>query len=519
MGRILLCTALSISKIPVVSQIVSQRRIYKEDRQRRHAHTIFWRGRKIGNHNTHRHNFYLRGKGVCYLAPRPRDRRYIRKLWTGIKNERILEYRITTNPSAEGERIRSMKQYTTSQVEKIVRNEVTLSLEDLLRAGARKMLQAALEFEVETYIESFKDEKDVGGRREVVRNGSHKPRELLTGVGKIPIRQPRVLDRRFGQQFTSAILPKYMRRAPSIDALIPALYLKGVSTSSFPEALSAILGENAPGLSPGNIVRLKQIWDEEYQGWKHRDLSEKHYVYIWADGIYFNVRLEPDRPCMLVIIGATKDGRKELLAIEDGHRESKLSWQGVLRDLKKRGLKEAPALAIGDGSLGFWAALEEEFSITRHQRCWVHKTANVLDNLPKSVQAQAKTRIHEMYLSPTKEDALKAYDDFIALYQAKYPKACECLEKDKDVLFTFYDFPAAHWRHIRTTNPIESTFGTVRHRTRQTKGCGSRNATLMMVYKLASEAEKNWQRLHSHKLVELVVQGVEFEDGEIKKAA
>ncbi len=412
-----------------------------------------------------------------------------------------------------------MKQYTTSQVEKIVRNEVTLSLEDLLRAGARKMLQAALEFEVETYIESFKDEKDVGGRREVVRNGSHKPRELLTGVGKIPIRQPRVLDRRFGQQFTSAILPKYMRRAPSIDALIPALYLKGVSTSSFPEALSAILGENAPGLSPGNIVRLKQIWDEEYQGWKHRDLSEKHYVYIWADGIYFNVRLEPDRPCMLVIIGATKDGRKELLAIEDGHRESKLSWQGVLRDLKKRGLKEAPALAIGDGSLGFWAALEEEFSITRHQRCWVHKTANVLDNLPKSVQAQAKTRIHEMYLSPTKEDALKAYDDFIALYQAKYPKACECLEKDKDVLFTFYDFPAAHWRHIRTTNPIESTFGTVRHRTRQTKGCGSRNATLMMVYKLASEAEKNWQRLHSHKLVELVVQGVEFEDGEIKKAA
>ena len=451
-----------------------------------------------------------------------------------------------------------MTQYTPSEVEKIVKDEVTLSLEELLRAGARRMLQAALEFEVETYIESFKDEKGEAGRRQVVRNGSHKPRELITclrathrqaGVGKIPIRQPRVHDQREEQAFTSAILPKYLRRAPSIDALIPALYLKGVSTSSFPEALEAILGENAPGLSPANIVRLKQtclcvsarrqVWDEEYQGWKHRDLSDKHYVpacacphadrYIWADGIYFNVRLQPDRPCILALIGATKDGRKELIAIEDGHRESKLSWQGVLRDLKRRGLKEAPALAIGDGGLGFWVALEEEFPATKHQRCWVHKTANVLDKLPKSVQAQAKGRIHQMYLSPTKEDALEAYEDFISLFEAKYPKACECLEKDKDVLFTFYDFPAAHWRHIRpacavgtadrSTNPIESTFGTVRHRTRQTKGCGSRNATLMMVYKLATQAEKNWQRLHSSKLIELVVQGVQFEDGEIKIAA
>ena len=425
----------------------------------------------------------------------------------------------TQNPSAEGERIRSMTQYTPSEVEKIVKDEVTLSLEELLRAGARRMLQAALEFEVETYIESFQDEKDDQGHRQVVRNGSHKPRELITGVGQIPIRQPRVHDRREGKAFTSAILPKYMRRAPSIDALIPALYLKGVSTSSFPEALEAILGENAPGLSPANIVRLKQIWDKEYQGWKHRDLSGKHYVYIWADGIYFNVRLEPDRPCMLVIIGATQDGRKELLAIEDGHRESKLSWQGVLKDLKRRGLTTIPALAIGDGNLGLWVALEEEFPTTKHQRCWVHKTANVLDKLPKTVQAQAKGRIHQMYLSPTREDALEAYEDFISLFEAKYPKACECLEKDKDVLFTFYDFPAAHWRHIRSTNPIESTFGTVRHRTRQTKGCGSRVATLMMVYKLARQAQKNWQRLHSSKLIELVVQGVQFQDGEIKKAA
>jgi len=412
-----------------------------------------------------------------------------------------------------------MKQYTPSDVEKLIKEEVEVSLEALLRAGARKMLQVALEFEVETYIESIKDEKDEQGRRQVVRNGSYKPRALITGVGPIPIRQPRVLDRREGASFTSAILPKYMRRAPSIDALIPALYLKGVSTSSFPEALTAILGEQAPGLSPANIVRLKQIWEEEYEAWKHRDLSGKHYVYIWADGIYFNVRLEPDRPCLLVIIGATRDGRKELLAIEDGHRESKLSWQGVLKDLKRRGLTPVPAVAIGDGNLGLWAALEEEFPTTKHQRCWVHKTANVLDKLPKVVQSEAKTRLHEMYLAPTKADALHAYEDFITLYEAKYPKACECLKKDKEGLFTFYDFPAAHWRHLRTTNPIESTFGTVRHRTRQTKGCGSRKATLMMVYKLASEAEKNWQRLHGSKLVELVVHGVEFEDGEIKKAA
>ena len=239
-----------------------------------------------------------------------------------------------------------MRQYTASEVETIVEDEATLSLEALLRTGARRMLQAALEFEVAAYVKSLQDEKDEQGHRQVVRNSSHKPRELITGVGHIPIRQPRVHDRRERKAFSSAILPRYMRRAPSIDALIPALYLKGVSTSSFPEALSAILGENAVGLSPANIVRLKQIWDEEYREWKHRDLSDKHYVYVWADSIYFQVRLEPDRPCVLVIIGATKDGRKELLAIEDGHRESKLSWEGVLTDLKRRGLKEAPALAI-----------------------------------------------------------------------------------------------------------------------------------------------------------------------------
>ena len=422
-------------------------------------------------------------------------------------------------PSDEGERIRSMRQYTASEVETIVKDEVPLSLEALIRVGARRMLQAALEFEVDAYVENLQDERDEQGHRQVVKNGAHKPRDLLTGMGPVPIRQPRVHDRREGKAFRSAILPRYMRRAPSIDALIPALYLKGVSTSSFPEALAAILGEQAPGLSPANVVRLKQIWEQEYQAWRHRDLSDKHYVYVWADGIYFQVRLEPDRPCVLVIIGATKDGRKELLAIEDGHRESKLSWQNVLTDLKRRGLKEAPALAIGDGGLGFWAALEEVFPQTQHQRCWVHKSANVLDNLPKTIQAQAKARLHQMYLSPTRQDALGAYEDFLSLYEPKYPKACACLEKDKDVMFTFYDFPAAHWRHLRSTNPIESTFSTVRHRTRQTKGCGSRNATMMMVYKLADQAQKHWHRLHGHKLIELVVQGVEFQDGDVKAAA
>jgi len=408
-----------------------------------------------------------------------------------------------------------VKEYTLLEVEGIVKDELSTSLEGLLRQGARKMLQSALETEVSEYIARCQNELDEQGHRQVVRNGFHKPRKLTTGIGKVPIRQPRVQDRRKDQTFTSAILPKYARRAPSIDTLIPTLYLKGISTSSFPEALEAILGKDAPGLSSANIVRL----NEERKGWDKRDLRDKHYVYFWVDGIYFNVRLEPDRPCLLVIIGATADGKKELVAISDGHRESKLSWQTVLSDLKSRGLKNAPAVAVGDGALGFWAALEEEFSTTKHQRCWVHKTANVLDKLPKKLQKDAKGLLHQMYLSATKDDALSVYDRFLNLYQDKYPKACECLEKDKEVLFTFYDFPAIHWLHLRTTNPIESTFATVRHRTRQTKGCGSRNATLSMVYKLAIEAQKTWLRLRGYRMVQLVLQGVKFVDGEILKAA
>jgi transposase-like protein len=283
------------------------------------------------------------------------------------------------------------------------------------------------------------------------------------------------------------------------------------------EALEAILGPNASGLSAANVVRLKEGWAQEYGEWQKRDLSKKNYVYIWADGIYFNVRLDSDRPCILVVMGALEDGSKELIAIHDGHRESKLSWKELLQDMKKRGLKSPPKLAVGDGALGFWAALEEVFSSTKEQRCWVHKTANVLDKMAKKVQGHAKNLIHEMYMAPTREDGLNALESFIDLYQAKYPKACECLVKDKEVLFAFYDFPAEHWSHIRSTNPIESTFATVRHRTRQTKGCGSRKATMMMVFKLAEQAQKHWRKLNGYKLIPKVIEGVKFTNGEIEK--
>ncbi|NKB72633.1 MAG: IS256 family transposase [Candidatus Latescibacteria bacterium] len=404
-----------------------------------------------------------------------------------------------------------MAEYTPPTVHHLIQDELDQNLEGVLREGARKMLTAALEMEVDAYIERCKEQRDEAGHRQVVRNGHHPARDVVTGVGKIPIHQPRVHDRRSDHHFTSAILPPYLRRTSSIDALIPALYLKGVSTSQCPEALSAILGEGVSGLSSANIVRLQAIWE--------RDLTGKHYVYIWVDGIYFKVRLAADRPCVLVVIGATQDGRKELIALEDGQRESKRSWQAVLQDLKARGLTQAPAVAIGDGGLGFWAALREDYPATKAQRCWVHKTANALDKLPNSQQPKAKELIHQIYGADTKEEALGQYDRFIALYEAKYPKSCHCLQKDKDALFTFYDFPAHHWRHLRTTNPIESTFATVRHRTRQTKGCGSRKATLMMVYKLATEAEKKWQRLHGYKWLEKVIEGVEFVDGVMKKAA
>lgn len=388
------------------------------------------------------------------------------------------------------------------------------ALEAVLKEGAQKLLQQAIENEVEEYLQRNKNFRQPDNRQMVTRNGYQPEREIQTGLGGIGIKRPRVRDRREGCRFTSAILPPYARRTPSIENVIPTLYLKGISTNDFSEALEAILGENAQGLSPANIVRLKKSWEAEYKEWSKRDLSKKRYVYMWADGIYFNIRLDKDRPCLLVIIGALEDGSKELVAIHDGHRESKLSWMEVIRSLKDRGLEHDPSLAIGDGALGFWAALEEEWPNTRQQRCWVHKTANVLDKMPKSVQGHAKTKIHEIYMAESKKQAQKALDSFIELYGAKYPKACECLKKDRNVLLAFYDFPAQHWMHIRTTNPIESTFATIRHRTRQTKGCGSRSTTLSMVFKLAMSAEKRWKRLHGYKLIDKVVRGVKFRDGE-----
>ena len=385
--------------------------------------------------------------------------------------------------------------------------------EQLLQEGARKLLQAAIENEIIEYIQFHQDRRDEDGQRLVVRNGHLPEREIVSGVGPIKVRQPRVRHRD-GGQYSSAILPKYMRRTPSVDALIPALYLKGISTGDFSEALAAILGEQASGLSATNIVRLKAGWEDDYKLWCQRDLSQKRYVYWWADGIYFNVRLDEERSCVLVLIGATEDGNKELLAVVDGYRESAQSWRELLGQLKRMGLSSAPKLAIGDGSLGFWVALQEEYGQVAQQRCWVHKTANILDKMPKSVQGKAKQLIHEMYLAPTRKAALAAYDQFISSYQVKFPKACECLQKDKAVLFTFYDFPAQHWSHLRTTNPIESTFATVRLRTQRTKGSGSRMATLTMVFKLGMEAQKHWRRLNGPELVVKVITGVKFVDGE-----
>lgn len=387
------------------------------------------------------------------------------------------------------------------------------TLEAVLREGAQKLLQLALQNEVDEFIELYEQRRTNGGGKSVKRNGYLPGRNIQTGIGLLKVRQPRIR----GKKFSSAILPPYMRRIPSLESLVPALYLKGISTGNMQEALCAILGERAKGLSSTNIVRMKESWEREYEEWKKRDLSKKRYVYIWADGIYFNVRLSDDRPCLLVIIGALEDGTKELIAIHDGHRESKLSWKEVLLDLKKRGLDIPPLLAIADGALGFWSALEEIFPTTRHQRCWVHKTANILDKMPKSLQESAKRAIHNMYQAPTKREALDALDTFLTLYEAKYPKAAACLIKDKDHLFTFYDFPAVHWQHIRSTNPIESTFATVRHRTRQTKGCGSIRATLSMVFQLAREAQKCWRKLRGYHVIPRLISGAIFRDGEETK--
>jgi putative transposase len=423
------------------------------------------------------------------------------------------------NPLGKGEEGYAMKNDEPVVRENQAEESKRSLLEEIIREGARKLLQAAVEQEVSAYIEMFKELKDENGRRLVVRHGFLPERGLLTGIGPLSIKQPRVRDKREGKSFTSAILPRYMRRVPSLDNLIPVLYLKGISTGDFTEALETILGENAKGLSASTVVRLKKQWEQDFRQWTRRDLAGARYVYFWADGIHFNVRLEDTeskRQCILVIIGARADGTKELVAVLDGYRESKLSWMELLSSLKERGLSQGPKLAIGDGALGFWAALREAYPECEEQRCWVHKTANILDKMPKSVQPKAKQRIHDIYLAPTKEQALVAYNSFLSLYNKKFPEACECLSKDKDVLFTFYNFPAEHWIHIRTTNPIESTFATVRLRTEKTKGCGTRLATLTMVFKLVLETQKTWKRIKGYRLIPKVLDGETFVDGELQ---
>jgi putative transposase len=387
---------------------------------------------------------------------------------------------------------------------------------EILRQGAQRMLAQAIQQEVDEWIGERAGLRDAAGRHQVVRNGYLPERSIATGIGPVEVRQPRVRDRRPGDQaerFTSKILPPYLRKTKSIEELIPWLYLKGVSTGDFSEALAALLGEEAKGLSASTITRLKNVWEEEYGQWKGRSLADREYVYVWADGVYFNVRLEEDRQCILVLMGATKDGKKELIAIADGYRESEQSWKALLLDVKSRGVKVDPKLATGDGALGFWKALAKVFPKTREQRCWVHKTANVLDKMPKRLQPEAKQKLHEIWMADTRENAHRAFDLFLATYEAKYPKACECLAKDRDVLLTFYDFPAEHWIHVRTTNPIESTFATVRLRTKRTKGSGTRTACLTMVFKLMRSAQRRWRTLNGSERLPDVIQGIPFVDG------
>jgi len=407
---------------------------------------------------------------------------------------------------------------STREALAVPRSEVRDFLTEVLRKGAQEMLATAIEAEVEEYIQEFAELREENGRRLVVRNGYMPEREIQTPIGRIEVRKPRVNDKRIDEEgnrirFSSSILPPYLRKTKSLEELIPWLYLKGISTGDFPDALASILGPGAGGLSPTSICRMKEHWQDEFEQWQQRSLQGKRYVYFWVDGIYFNIRLTDDRPCILVIIGATEDGRKELVAIQGGCRESEQSWRELLLGLKRRGLKVGPKLAIGDGALGFWKALRKTYGNTRTQRCWVHKTANILDKLPKGTQPAAKKHIHEIYLAETKEDAEKAFDFFVELYGAKFSKAVKCLEKDREDLLAFYDFPAQQWAHLRTTNPIESTFATVRLRTYKTKGAGSVDACLAMVLKLTQAAEKRWRRLLGYQHMPDVIAGVEFKDG------
>jgi len=407
-------------------------------------------------------------------------------------------------------------------------------LTGILRDGAQRLLSQAVEAEVEAWLESHRHVMDKDGHRQVVGNGRLPTRTIMTGVGPVEVSRRRVHDRRIvgendqgepvdshGQvieRFSSKILPPYLRKTKSIEELIPWLYLKGVSTGDFTEALQALLGKDAPGLSAATITRLIGTWQKDFEAWSKRSLAGR-YAYFWADGVHFNIRLEEDRQCILVLMGATAEGKKELIALADGYRESEQSWLQLLLDCKQRGLTVDPTLAIADGALGFWKALPQVYPTTREQRCWVHKTANVLDKMHKRVQPKAKEMLHAIWMAPTRAEGYKAFDAFAEMFEAKYPAAVECLKKDREVLLTFYDFPAEHWIHIRTTNPIESTFATVRLRHRKTKGSGSRVACLTMVFKLMESASKTWRALNGSTLIQDVIAGVQFADGVKKQAA
>ncbi|MCB9228488.1 MAG: IS256 family transposase [Deltaproteobacteria bacterium] len=418
-----------------------------------------------------------------------------------------------------------MREATCNSVQ-LPQETISDALTEVLREGARKMLAQAIEAEVSDYIERFRSVADEKGHRMVVRNGYHPERKIQTGLGAIDVKAPKINDKRVDEdgcrkRFTSQILPPYLRKTKALEELVPWLYLKGISSGYFPEALQALLGKHAKGFSASTVTRLKKVWEGDFREWDKRSLSGKRYVYMWADGIHFNVRLgEDDRMCILVIVGAAEDGKKELVAIEQGYRESELSWKNVLLSLRERGLERGPELAVADGALGFWKALEEIFPSSKQQACWVHKTANILDKMPKTKQPEAKKMIHEIYMAENKKDAEKALTKFQSVFEDKYPKAVKSLLRGKHRLLSFYDFPGVHWQHIRTTNPIESTFATVRLQTKRTKGCGYVNATVHMVFKLIKSAEKRWRKLRGYKLLADVIDlNVKFEDGVRKLAA
>ena len=396
--------------------------------------------------------------------------------------------------------------------------EVDDPLTAVLRNGARRLLAQAVEAEAEAFLAEMRGLRLPDGRERVVRHGHGPERLVQTGIGPVAVRRVKVRDRGAPStaeriRFTSALLPPWARRTRSLDALLPILYLRGVSMGDFQDALTALLGPQAPNLSPSAIGRLRDEWQADYERWQRRDLSARQYVYLWADGVYLQARMEPQAECMLVLIGATPEGRKELVGFQVGVRESAQSWRELLVDLKARGLAIAPQLATGDGSLGFWKALEEVFPTTRHQRCWVHKAANVLDKLPKSVQPAVKRDLREIWQAPDRATAEAAVETFVAKYEAKYPKAAACLAKDRDALLTFYDFPAEHWDHLRTSNPIESVFATVRLRTVRTKGALSQDTARLMVFKLVTAAAKTWRRLKGENQLPKVVRGVRFRNG------